>query len=330
MKAPGLIDLQVNGYKGVDFSHPDLTEDTFTAACREVLQSGATAFLATMITSSDQVYAHNLPIMVKAINRDEFRGRLLGIHLEGPFISAVEGARGAHNPQWVRKPDISYLQHLIDMAENNVKLTTIAAELEGAAELATIAAENGIAVSLGHQMAGVNDLQRLTDAGARALTHLGNGIPLVLPRHENPIFAGLAVDKLSAMMITDGHHLPAAVIKTFIRTKGVQKCIVASDATALSGMPPGEYQNLGNKVILDKTGRIYNPKTGFLVGSSATMLDCMNHLVSLNLVAFDDLMAMAFHNPLRLIGVKPSQLSAGPQVRFDEEQSRFCMLESAQ
>jgi len=242
----------------------------------------------------------------------------------------VDGARGAHNQQWVRKADIYCLQHLIDMAQNCVKLTTIAAELDGAAELAAFAAENGIAVSLGHQMAGVNDLQRLADAGARALTHLGNGIPLVLPRHDNPIFAGLSVDKLSAMMITDGHHLPAAVIKTFIRTKGVQKCIVTSDATALSGMPPGRYQNLGNKVILDKTGRIYNPMTGFLVGSSATMLDCMNHLASLNLVAFDDLAAMGFHNPLKLIGVQQSQLPAGPQVRFDEEQSRFYILESPQ
>jgi N-acetylglucosamine-6-phosphate deacetylase len=127
------------------------------------------------------------------------------------------------------------------------------------------------------------------------------------------------------MMITDGNHLPAGIIKTIVRTKGVDNCIVTSDATAISGMPPGEYNNLGNKVILDKTGRLYNPMTGYLVGSSATMLDCMNHLASLNLVGFDDWMAMAFHNPLRLIGIEPSQLPTEPKVRFDEDQSRFCM-----
>ena len=330
MKVPGLIDLQVNGYKGVDFSGDDLTENTFAAACREMLKSGATGFLATMITSSDATYAHNLPIMAKVINSNEFRGRVLGIHLEGPFISPVEGARGAHNPAWIRPPDIRYFKKLVDLAEGAVKLVTIAAELDGAAELAAFATENGIAVSLGHQAATVCDLQRLADAGARALTHLGNGVPLVLPRHDNPIFAGLAVDELAAMMITDGQHLPPAVLKTFIRTKGIEKCIVTSDATALSGMPPGEYQNLGNKVILDKTGRIYNPKTGFLVGSSATMLDCMNHLASLNLADFDDLVSMGFHNPLKLIGIQPSQLAAGPQVQFDEEQLRLYMSESAQ
>jgi len=325
MRVPGLVDLQVNGYRGVDFSQAGLTENTFTRACREMLESGATAFLATMITSADEVYAHNLPIMAKVLSKDEFQGQLLGIHLEGPFISSVEGARGVHNPQCVRRPDISYLQHLIDISQRTVKLVTIAAELEGADKLTRFAVENGIAVSLGHQMAGVGDLQKLADAGARALTHLGNGVPLVVARHENPIFAGLSVDNLAAMMITDGNHLPAGMIKTIVRTKGVDNCIVTSDATALSGMPPGEYNNLGNKAILDKTGRIYNPMTGYLVGSSATMLDCMNHLASLNLVDFDDWMAMAFHNPLRLIGIEPSQLPTGTKVRFDEDQSRFYM-----
>jgi len=325
MRVPGLVDLQVNGYRGVDFSQADLTENTFTRACREMLESGATAFLATMITSADEVYARNLPIMAKVLSKDEFRGQLLGIHLEGPFISTVEGARGVHNPQCVRRPDISYLRHLIDISQRTVKLVTIAAELEGADKLTRFAVENGIAVSLGHQMAGVGDLQKLADAGARALTHLGNGVPLVVARHENPIFAGLSVDNLAAMMITDGNHLPAGIIKTIVRTKGVDNCIVTSDATALSGMPPGEYNNLGIEAILDKTGRIYNPRTGYLVGSSATMLDCMNHLASLNLVDFDDWMAMAFHNPLRLIGIEPSQLPAGTKVRFDEDQSRFYM-----
>lgn len=325
MKVHGLVDLQVNGYRGVDFSQADLTENTFASACREMLKSGATAFLPTIITNADEVYAHNLPIMAQVLSKDEFQGRLLGIHLEGPFISSSEGARGIHNPQHIRQPDIFYLQRLIDISNHTVKLVTIAAELEGADKLTRFAVENGIAVSLGHQMAGVGDLQKLADAGARALTHLGNGIPLVVARHENPIFAGLSVDNLATMMITDGNHLPMAIIKTIIRAKGVDNCIVTSDATALSGMPPGEYNNLGNKVILDKTGRIYNPTTGYLAGSSATMLDCMNHLASLHLVGSDDLMAMAFYNPLRLIGIEPSQLPTEPKVRFDEEQSRFYM-----
>jgi N-acetylglucosamine-6-phosphate deacetylase len=186
MKVPGLVDLQVNGYRGVDFSQADLTENTFTSVCREMLESGATAFLAAIITSADEVYAHNLPIMAKVLSKDEFQGRLLGIHLEGPFISSVEGARGAHNPQCVRRPDISYLQHLIDISQRTVKLVTIAAELEGADKLTRFAVENGIAVSLGHQMAGAGDLQKLADAGARALTHLEMASPLWWPATRIP------------------------------------------------------------------------------------------------------------------------------------------------
>ncbi len=326
MKVPGLVDLQVNGYRGVDFSQPDLTENTFASACREMLESGAPAFLATMISSADEVYAHNLPIIAKVVNKDEFKGRLLGIHLEGPFISSDEGARGAHNSQYIRQPDIHYLKRLIKLSGSTVKLVTIAAELEGADELARFAVDNRIAVSLGHQMSGVSDLQKLATAGAVALTHLGNAVPLMMARHDNPIFAGLSVDNLAAMMITDGHHLPPGIIKTIIRTKGVNNCIVTSDATALSGMPPGEYNNLGIKAILERTGRIYNPVTGYLVGSSATMLDCMNHLASLNLVDFDDLVAMGFYNPLQLINSEPAQLPAGTNLQFDEKQSRFYML----
>lgn len=323
MVVPGLVDLQVNGYRGVDFLSPALTEDSFAGACRQMLKEGASAFLPTIITSGGDMYEHNLPIMAKVIHSDEFRDRVLGIHLEGPFISSAEGARGAHNVQWVRKPDLAYLKHLLDLAGHTVKLITIAAELDGADELTQFAAENGIAVSLGHQTAGVEDLQRLAKAGARALTHLGNGVPLTIPRHDNPIFAGLGVDELSAMIITDGHHLPVGLIKTIVRTKGADKCIVTSDATALSGMRPGEYDSLGTKVILEEDGRLYNPQTGYLAGSSATMLDCMNHLASLNLLKADELVAVGFYNPLRLIGLDASQVQAGTKIRFDSDEKHF-------
>ncbi len=323
MVVPGLVDLQVNGYRGVDFFSPALTEDSFAGACRQMLKEGASAFLPTIITSGGDVYEHNLPIMAKVIHSDEFRGRVLGIHLEGPFISSAEGARGAHNAQWVRKPDLAYLKHLLDLAGHRVKLITIAAEPDGADELTQFAAENGIAVSLGHQTAGVEDLQRLAKAGARALTHLGNGVPLTVPRHDNPIFAGLAVDELSAMIITDGHHLPAGLIKTIVRTKGADKCIVTSDATTLSRMGPGEYDSAGNKVVLDESGRIYNPETGYLVGSSATMLDCMNYLASLDLLSVEGLVQAGFYNPLALIGLSEDNLAEVGVLEYDEQRGLF-------
>ena len=308
MKSLALVDLQVNGCKGVDFSGSELTEDSFTFACRELIKAGTTAFLPTMITSPAELYQRNLPIMAGVMQKDEFKGRLLGFHIEGPFLNPADGPRGAHNPDWILPCSIDFLKEIIQLSENKVKLLTIAADSEGAAELTEFAVSKGITVSLGHHMANENDLQKLVEAGAKALTHLGNGIPLVLPRHDNPLWASLANDNLTAMIVTDGHHLPSSVIKTIIRTKTPARCIVVSDASPLAGMPHGKYTTLGNKVILEENGRLYNPKTGYLVGSSATMAQCIEHLASLNLLTHDELAAVAFHNPLKLIGIDPEKL----------------------
>jgi N-acetylglucosamine-6-phosphate deacetylase len=300
-----------------------LTQDDFVLACRGVLEAGTTAFLPTMITSPAEVYEHNLPIIASVLQNEEFRGRLLGIHLEGPFISAQEGARGAHDSQWITKPDVGYLEQLIEWSDGNVKLITIAAELQGAEKLARYASSLGIAVSLGHQMAGDEDLHRLVRAGAACLTHLGNGVPAMLPRHENPIWAGMANDDLVAMIITDGHHLPAAVLKAIIRTKGAERCVVVSDASPPAGLPAGEYEVLGHKIVLEDTGRLNDLTTGYLAGSSATMLQCMNHLASLHLVGSEELLAMGFDNPLRLIGLGPEDVARARSLRFDMEREVF-------
>lgn len=323
VKIPGLVDLQINGYKGVDFSDVHLTPDGFEKACRGVFDAGTTAFLATVVTSPKEVYEHNLPIIAASLQRNEFKGRLLGIHIEGPFISPIDGARGAHDSQWITQPDVGFLRQLIDWADDKVKLLTIAAELEGAGDLARFATERGVAISLGHQMAREEDLCRLVGVGAISLTHLGNGVPRMLDRHVNPIWAGLANDDLIAMIIPDGHHLPVSLLKTIIRTKGAERCVIVSDATSPAGLKAGQYHVLGHDVVLDQTGRLYDPQTDYLAGSSAMMLDCMNHLASLDLVSSNELVAMGFYNPLKLIGLGPDDVAPGHDVYYDKENKAF-------
>ena len=321
---PGFVDLQVNGYLGVDFSAPDLTEEAFVGACRALLSTGTVAFLPTVITAPLATYERNLPLIARVLARGEFRGRLLGIHLEGPFISREPGAVGAHPPEVVRDPDPALLERLLDLGEGQVRLLTLAAELPGAEALARLAVERGVTVSIGHTLAGPEDLDRLVAAGATALTHLGNGLPNLLPRHDNPIWAGLANEALACMMIADGHHLPPAVLKVFLRVKGVDKTIVVSDASPIAGLKPGRYQTLGNEVILEPSGRLYNPEKGCLVGSSATMLQCINHLGALGLAGQREAIALGFHNPLRLIGIEPDALApAGPPLRYDAARRAF-------
>src|SRR4030042_4419409 len=137
-----------------------------------------------------------------------------------------------------------------------VKLLTIAAEPRGAEDLARYAVSKGIAAARGHQDAGEEDIDRLVRAGAVALTHLGNGVPAMLPRHKNPVWAGLANDDLTATIITDGNHLPASILKTIIKTKGPERCVVISDGGWLSGFGPGRYETLGQEVVLEENGRL--------------------------------------------------------------------------
>ncbi|MGE5294858.1 MAG: N-acetylglucosamine-6-phosphate deacetylase [Solirubrobacterales bacterium] len=326
---PGLVDLQVNGYKGVDFSGGDLTEESLAQACRDMLAAGATAFLPTLITCPAEIYERNLPLIAKALDAEEFRGRVLGIHLEGPFISRVDGARGAHTAEWVRDPDPAYLDELIGLAGGKIRLLTIAADQKGAEELSRHATSRGIAVALGHHMANEAELARLVAVGAKALTHLGNALPALLPRHENPIWAGLANDRLDATIITDGHHLPPSILKSILRAKGPEHCIVISDASPLAGLQAGEYWSMGARVRLEANGRLYNPATGFMAGSSATILDCVNHLASLGLAGLTELGSMCFYNPLRLIGIAPKQIAVSTKIRFDVTHRRVFREEAA-
>jgi N-acetylglucosamine-6-phosphate deacetylase len=300
---PNYIDLQVNGYLGVSFCDAELKEDDAARVCRALHEAGTAAFLPTVVTSSRDTYARVLPTLARLVERDEFQGRLLGLHLEGPFISPETGYVGAHNPDWTLPPDVEYLTQLQEMAGGHVRLLTIAAELPGADELAAHARTLGIAVSLGHQHASPDDIVRLHAAGAVAMTHLGNGIPHEIPRHENQIWAALACDGLVIMLITDGHHLPESALIAMIRAKGADEVAIVSDAAAVSGLPPGRYGDFGTEVELTPSGLLHNPETGYLAGSSATMAQCMAHLAGLGRFTTEELTTMSWDTPRRILGI---------------------------
>lgn len=320
---PGFVDLQVNGYGGVDFSDAAVAPEQFAAACRGVLSRGTVAFLPTLITSSDATYRRNLPLLAELMESPEFRDRLLGFHIEGPFISKEPGAVGAHDPAAAAAPDPDRFDRLQEWARGRIKLLTLAAELPGAERLCRHAVKRGVVVSLGHQLADGASLRRLADAGAAALTHLGNGIPNLLPRHPNPIWEGLAEERLSAMLIADGHHLPLEVVKVMIRAKGVERCVAVSDASCMAGMPPGEYQGMGNRIRLEENGRLWNPDKNCLVGSSAMLLDCINFLRNAGFLTHDELLRLGFHNPLALLGLRPEALRLPQCLDYSEEVGFF-------
>ena len=297
------FDLQVNGAFGLDFSDPAMTEDSFLRTAEKILASGVTRFLPTVITSPVDLYRRNLPMILRTVEREGLTYEIPGFHLEGPFISPEPGAVGAHDPASTLPPTPENLAVLNEIAEGKILLLTVAAERSGVLETIAAAKTAGITVSLGHQLAERTDLQQAADAGATLLTHLGNGIPNMIHRHKNPIWSGLANDQLTAMIITDGHHLPADVIKCMIRSKTPQRIVVTSDASSAAGLPPGNYSVLGNDAILYENGLLWNPEKQCLVGSGSLMPQCIDYLKNLNLLTESELEQVVWKNPHQVLGL---------------------------
>ena len=319
MQYPGLIDLQINGHRGVHFSAPDLTLEKIRQATRELAAAGTVAYCPTVVTSPLENYRHNLPLFAQAMRDPEIGPHILGLHLEGPFISSLEGARGAHPPEHIRQPDFQLFQQFLEWSGNNIAILTVAPETKGAADLIRQVSAAGVTVSMGHHLADDDALAAAVQAGARACTHLGNGLPNTINRHQNPLWWLLACDDVWGMCITDGHHLPEDFIRVALRAKTLRRFIVVSDATDLAGQPPGAYDFQGHQVVLEPNGRIGFAGTPYLAGSSATMLQCMNHLASLQALSEPELWQVGFANPLQLIGRDPQALAAkltDSRVRF--------------
>lgn len=298
----GFVDLQVNGYSGVDFSAPGLTIENVRFVTQKLAEQGIAGYCPTVVTSPERVYSENLPVIAKAIEEKELSPHIPGIHLEGPFISPVDGARGAHNMEWVQMPDVEIYERFQELADGKIVLVTVAPEIKGADLLIEHITRSGnVTVSLGHHMATKDDIALAVRRGARACTHLGNGIPEMLPRHKNPIWAQLSEDSLTGMFITDGHHIPPEFIKVALRSKTAERFIVTSDVVSPAGMPPGVYETGAGKVVLEENGRLNSIDSGYLAGSSSTMAQCMNFLASLDILSENELRQVGFINPLKLI-----------------------------
>ena len=320
---PGFVDLQVNGYLGVDFSSPDLTEEQFLNVCDQLRQAGTAAFLTTLVTSPVEVYRRNLPLIAGLLNETPAKGCVLGFHIEGPFLSPEPGARGVHPVEHIIPPDTTIFDEMMELSGDTIRMLTIGADVDHAEKLSRHATERGVTVSLGHHIAGEDDLSRMADAGAKALTHLGNGVPMMLNRHHNPILAGLAEDRLTGMIITDGFHLPPSLIKIIFRCKGVSNLVVTSDAAPLAGMPPGHYNSLGGEVVLEESGRLGDAHSEYLAGSASTMLQCMNMLASMGILTYDELIAVGYDNPLSLIGSDAGLIQSELRLAYDPRELVF-------
>ena len=298
------VDLQINGYGGIDFNAPGLDVERVKAVTRRLAADGTAQYLPTFVTGDPAVTLANIRVVAAARRADpECRERILGVHLEGPFISPEIGAVGTHPIEWVRPPDLALFDRFMDAAEGAVKLVTVAAEIEGMPAFVQALTARGIAVSLGHQLAATPDaVAPCLAAGAKAFTHLGNGIPNQIDRHNNIIMTALAEDRASIMFIPDGHHLPDTMLKVYHRAVPVERLIAVSDAQYPAGMPPGEYEVCGAHARLEADGLLWNPARNCLVGATAPMAKMMRLLEERIGFTPRELRAVGRDNALRLVG----------------------------
>jgi N-acetylglucosamine-6-phosphate deacetylase len=274
---PGWVDLQVNGFNGHDLNRADLDTTTCLQVARELWREGVTGFLATLITAPTAQVRASLRTLAGAMRAPgEASTSLLGIHLEGPWISDRDGARGAHPAEHTVDPDIRLFDALQDAAEGAIRLVTLAPERPGSIAFIRALRARGVQVALGHTLASRDEFRAAVAAGATLSTHLGNGLPATLPRHHNPLLEQLANDGLAATVIFDGHHLSPALTHVTLRSKGIDRLVMVSDSVSVAHLPAGEYETaVGERVRVETSGRVSLGDTGYLAGSGSSLLDCV-------------------------------------------------------
>ncbi len=311
--APGLIDVQVNGYGGQDFSAENLTVERVAEIAVSMDGFGVTRFCPTVTTQSFACMAHALATLHRACEEmPRLAYRMPGFHVEGPYLTAEDGARGAHPLAHVRPPDFDEFQQFQEVAGGRIRIFTMSVEFDGAADFVRRVAETGVVVAIGHTAATPEQIAAAVDAGARMATHLGNGSHAMLHRHRNYIWPQLADDRLMASLICDGFHLPPDVVKVFVRAKGVERCVLVSDLAGVAGLPPGRYQtDFCDVEILDSGKLVVAGQREALAGAGLPIGAGVANVMEFAGVGLADAVAMATANPARVLGLPPPRLEPG-------------------
>lgn len=311
--APGLFDLQINGHGGVWFSDEELTPEKVEEAVSAYPRHGVTRLCPTLVTNSFAAIAGGLKAIREACERTPWLDRMLpGIHVEGPYISPEDGARGAHPREHVRPCDWDEFRRWQEISGERVRLMTLAPESPGAVEFTQRATASGVVIAIGHTAATVEQITAVVDAGATLSTHLGNGSAAMIHRHRNPITAQLGEARLSASLIADGCHLPDALLRTMLRAKGPRQIVLTCDASGWAGCPPGVYRSRwGDSELLDDGRLVVAGQRELLAGSAFETDVCVPIVMDQAGVSLKDAIDMCSRNTAKLLGFEPARMRRG-------------------
>ena len=296
--APALFDLQINGCAGIAFNSPGLTIDGIRHVVSVCRGHGIGSLCPTLVTASMEALLHGFTTLRSACETDPDLDHALPVfHLEGPYISAEDGPRGAHPRCQVRPPDWAEFARLQEAAGGRIRLVTLAPESAGALPFIERLTGAGVVVAIGHTAASGPQIRAAIRAGARLSTHLGNGSHALLPRHENYVWEQLAADELWASVICDGYHLPPAVMRCLIRAKTSGRAILTCDASSLAGLPPGRYTEWDQELEILPGGKIVVPGTSYLAGSGVFTDACLTQALAHTGVSLREAIDMASVQP---------------------------------
>lgn len=299
---PGFCDLQCNGFEGVDFNRSETEPIVIAEAIRSMWEHGCTDVLPTFITAPKDGLEEYIFDMIQALASDpEVARSVPGFHLEGPFISPVDGARGAHPLAHTRPVSVALWKRLQGIAQGRIKLVTVAPEVRGAIPFILQLRAEGVLPAVGHTMADAKTIAAAAEAGAIMSTHLGNGCPQTLHRHENPIFAQAGEDRLAASFIADGIHLPPEVLRSLWRAKGATRGVLVTDAMAAASAPPGRYSIGEMEVQVGEDRVVRQPGTKNLAGSALTTERAVSGLVKMAGVSLAEAWEAASARPWELL-----------------------------
>ncbi|HKH17181.1 MAG TPA: N-acetylglucosamine-6-phosphate deacetylase [Solirubrobacteraceae bacterium] len=287
---PGFVDLQVNGFAGVDFMHTD--RDGYARAGEAMLATGTTAYQPTFITASEANLVAALgEVPAGRANRGPC---VIGAHVEGPFISPRR--LGVHPRAWQRSPDPALLARLLDAGE--VRQVTLAPELPGAFDLIDLLLERGVVVSAGHTDASAAEAHLAFDRGVRTVTHLFNAMRPVVPRDPGIALAALARTDVTVQLIADGHHVAGDTLVVAWRAARGRIALV-TDAVAATSMGDGDFALAGRRLVSSE-GVVRGPE-GQLAGSVLTMIDAVRNVHALG-IPLEEALSAASAVPARIAG----------------------------
>lgn len=274
MNAPaGYVDLQVNGYADVDFNADVLAEERVVAVCRRLRGEDVAGILATVITADIDAMCRRLANIVRVREADATTADVIwGIHIEGPFLNEEPGYIGAHPKEYARPADLDSMKRLLDAAGGLTRIVTLAPERDAGQLVTRFLATQGICVSGGHCNPTMDELRAAIDAGLRMFTHLGNGCPGQLARHDNIIQRVLSeAEHLHIGFIADGVHVPFFALANYLKGCGIDHAFVVTDAICGAGLGPGEYSIGDRRVVIDENLATWAADRSHLVGSAGTM-----------------------------------------------------------